>query len=217
MGVALLRLARDLSLRARWGEARARTAHGDGRPRAGGTAAVEGHAICALCEMVANGLRCGQGLLQSLSVAAGEVEGPLGEAIGNALKQFAAGVPLSQALRAAEQGLRNRDFGQVVRAIEVFQETGGDVSEALAQVAKAARERDDMRATLSSRTADAQVSAVIVAVMPFVLGTLSYISQPAVFHAAARTVEGRCAFVLGLALWGTGACLAWRTTHPEWL
>jgi len=217
LGLAFWGMVRDLSLQARWGDARARMRRMRSGRHAVGATAVAGHSISTFCEMIANGLRCGQGLLQSLSVAAREVEGPVGEAMGRALKQFAAGVPLSEALRAAERCLRNRDFGQIVGAIEVFQETGGDASEALLQVARAARERDEMKAILSARTADAQVSSVIVALMPFVLGALSYSAQPAVFMSAARAIEGRYAFALGLALWGTGAYLAWRITHPGWL
>jgi len=216
LGVVVKTLARECGLRGRWGALRARVAESR-KPRRRRRPSVAGRDICALCEILGNGLRCGQGLLQSLSLAATELEGPLGEAITHAVKQFAAGVPMSRALGEAEQHLRSPDFTQLVRAIEVFKETGGNASEALAQVAKAVRERDEARAILGSRMADAQASAVIVALMPFVLGALSYATQPATFVSAARTIEGQCAFGLSAALWATGTYLAWRTTHPDWL
>ncbi len=217
VGMAFWGVMRDISLRARWGDARARVQRMGGSRHLATATHMTGDSISTLCQTIANGLRCGQGLLQSLSVAAKEVEGPAGEATADALKQFAAGVPLCEALSAAERRLHNRDFGQIVRAIQVFQETGGDASEALLQVARAARERDEMKAILSSRTADAQVSSVIVAVIPFVLGILSYTAQPAVFIYAARAAEGRFALALGLGLWMSGTYLAWRITHPGWL
>jgi tight adherence protein B len=150
-------------------------------------------------------------------MAASEIEGALGGVLKDAIRQYAAGVPLSRALREAEHNLQIPDFAQVVRVVEVFRETGGNASEALAQVARAVREREDMRAILCSRMADAQASAAIVAAMPFVLGGLSYAVQPGTFVSASLTVEGRCAFGLACALWGMGAYLVWRITHPEWL
>ncbi|MDP2857600.1 MAG: type II secretion system F family protein [Bacillota bacterium] len=216
LGVIFQNLGHGLSLRGRWGALKARVAQRS-KPRRRRKAAVAGRDICALCEILANGLRCGQGLLQSLSLAAAELEGPLGEALKHAIRQFTAGIPLSRALGDAEQDLQNLDFAQVVRAIEVFKETGGNASEALGQVAKAVREREEMRAILGSHMADAQASSVIVAAMPFVLGALSYATQPGTFMSAARTIEGQCAFGLGAALWMTGAYLTWRITHPGWL
>jgi tight adherence protein B len=186
------------------------------KPRLVGSDRIE-QQVCELCHGLANGLKCGQSLLQTLTLVGEAIGNPVGLEIRNTVRRFLAGVPLRDALEEAALNINAGDFRQMVRVLGVFERTGSDPADALRRVARCAQERIEMRMSLEAKIVDARISATIVAALPIALGVVSYAAQPRVFHVALGASAGRLSFGLATGLWITGAVMVWVIAHPRWL
>ncbi len=72
--------------------------------------------------------------------------------------------------------LQEVNFFAIVIAIQ--SQAGGNLSEALGNLAKVLRERRKMKAKVSALSMEAKASAVIIGALPFIVATLVYLTSP---------------------------------------
>jgi tight adherence protein B len=92
-------------------------------------------------------------------------------------QQIGLSVPDACARMGNHMPLQEVNFFSIVIAIQ--SQAGGNLSEAIGNLAKVLRERKKMKAKVQALSMEAKASAVIIGALPFIVATLVYLTSPA--------------------------------------
>ena len=148
-------------------------------------------------DLVRRGIRSGLPVNESLAVAAQEIADPVGKELRRALDQVQVGMTMNAALQEAADRVRVADFRFFVVALTLQQKTGGSLAETLANLSGVIRARKALRLKARALTAEARVSALVLAALPFVVGGAMYMMNSDLVRPLFADPRGR--FMLGLA------------------
>jgi tight adherence protein B len=151
---------------------------------------------------IASALRSGRSLVQSLEVAADEVDAPLGTLLTEGIDRSSLGVPFEEVLDGLAEQIGTSDARLVTGVLRLHRRTGGALAASLDDVTRTLRARRDGARELRSLTAQARLSAGILGLLP--LGFFLFLSVVARrdVETAYRTAAGASAIGIGLALQG---------------
>jgi tight adherence protein B len=122
----------------------------------------------ALQNMV-HALRIGVGFQQSLEYVAEEGDLPLALEWRRLLQSVQLGAPWSEALATLAKRVDIPEIGWFVAAVQITQNSGGNLSEVLETLAETLQERQTLREKVSALTAQGKASGLVLAAMPFML------------------------------------------------
>ena len=151
---------------------------------------------------IASALRSGKSLVQSLEVAAVEVDEPLGALLAQGVDRSSLGAPFEDVLDGLTEQIGTSDVRLVTGVLRLHRRTGGALAASLDDVTRTLRARRDGARELRSLTAQARLSAAILGLLP--LGFFLFLSVVARrdVETAYRTTAGASAIGIGLALQG---------------
>jgi tight adherence protein B len=151
-------------------------------------------------DVIVRGIKAGLPLGDCLRIVANEAHEPLksefrqiveaqamGLSIGEAVDRLVLRIPLAEA-----------SFFSIV--INIQQKAGGNLSEALSNLAAVLRDRKKMRGKIAALSSEAKASAGIIGALPFVVAGLVYITSPAYMVLLWTTTTGELVM---------GACAIW--------
>ncbi len=129
-------------------------------------------------DVVVRGVKSGLPLNECLNIIARESPSPIREEFKELVEQQRVGVPLSECfLRMMERmPLSEVNFFAIV--ISIQQQAGGNLSEALGNLAGVLRDRKRMQAKVKALSAEAKASAGVLAALPFMVMGMVYLSTP---------------------------------------
>jgi tight adherence protein B len=128
--------------------------------------------------MVANSLKAGFGLLQSLEVAAQQIKHPLSTELRRTLHDINVGSSTEDALLALNERASSYDLEIVITAILIQRTVGGNLAEILDTVAHTMRERVRLRGHIKSVTSQQRMTGYILGGLPIALmGVLTLASR----------------------------------------
>jgi tight adherence protein B len=148
-------------------------------------------------DLVRRGIRSGLPVNESLVVAGREIADPVGKELRRALDQVQVGVTMNDALQELADRIRVADFRFFVVALVLQQKTGGSLAETLQNLSGVIRARKALRLKARSLTAEAKVSAMVLAALPFVVGGAMYVMNKDLVRPLFTDPSGR--FMMGLA------------------
>ena len=160
-------------------------------------------------DVIVRGMKSGLPLGECLQVIARESPQPLGGEFSQVVEQQRAGVPLTEALErlAVRVPLPEARFLAIVIGIQ--QQAGGNLSEALGNLAAVLRDRFRLRMKVKALSAEAKASAFVLASLPPIVMVLVYGSSPDFIAPLFNTRTGH--FMLGFsALWMVMGVLVMR-------
>jgi tight adherence protein B len=120
-------------------------------------------------DMLVNALRAGYALSAALQFVGEQQPAPLGPEFARVAGEQQLGGDTREALEGLQARLGTLDARLVVLAMQVQRETGGNLAEILATIGQVVRERLEFRAQVEVLTADARLSALVLAALPVVL------------------------------------------------
>ncbi len=129
-------------------------------------------------QLTASSLRAGYSMMQSLASVAKQSDEPTSSEIARVVNESRVGRPVVTALEEAAQRMESEDFRWAVQAIAINREVGGSLAEVLDGVAGTIRERGQIRRHVASLSAEGRMSAVILMVLPFVVGGFLVLINP---------------------------------------
>ena len=153
--------------------------------------------------MVRFGIPAMQGL-KSVSEAAEE---PLKASLRKILLETDFGVPLDQAMAREARRVRMSELAMLAAIISTQTSTGGNLSEAVGNLATMLRERLDNRSKMKASTAESRVTLVILSIVPFLGVGLQAAMQPELFGVLLG--EGRHLLGIGLAFIVAGLAISY--------
>jgi len=128
--------------------------------------------------MIANGLKAGYSFLQALEMVSKESLPPMSKELKRVLKENSLGMNLEDTLVALNGRVESEDWDLVTTVVLIQRQVGGNLAEVLEKIGKTIRERMRIKGDIQTKTAQAKVSGMLVAALPFGLGVMIYIMNP---------------------------------------
>ena len=116
--------------------------------------------------LLANGLRAGLSVPQSLATVVDELTGPISQEFNLVLQQTRIGVPLEQAFESLNHRVPIEDNEMFVTSINILRETGGNLAEVFDTIVYVIRERVRLQQKISIFTAQVRMQAAVILSMP---------------------------------------------------
>ena len=153
--------------------------------------------------MVHFGIGAGQAF-SSISAAAQE---PLAGALRNIQLQVDFGVPLAVAMEREARRVRVSELAMLSAILATQARTGGNLSEAVLNLAQMLRERLDNRARLRASTAESRITLVILSAVPVLAVALQAALQPELVEVLLG--DARHMLGIGAAMIAGGLVVSW--------
>ncbi len=133
-------------------------------------------------ELIANSMKAGQSVAQSLSAVTENAAPPLSEEFGLARREVELGASVDSALTNMVKRMGSTDLRLVVMVITIQHAVGGDLPAILTTLADTMRQRAEMRAEVLAATAQSRASSLIITLLPLVAATFLYFLVPDYFR-----------------------------------
>lgn len=129
-------------------------------------------------DLMVRGLRSGLPVSETVAAVGQEMQGPVGEEFRKISENVKMGSTLEEALWDAVERLNTAEFKFFVISLSVQQQTGGNLSETLANLSDILRQRRQMRLKIKAMSSEAKASAIILGSLPFVMFVIIYLMNP---------------------------------------
>lgn len=150
--------------------------------------------------MMANGVKAGLSVQQCMERIHANMPNPISQEFGLVLSQIRIGRSLSEALTELGQRIPKQDVEMFVTAINILQETGGNMGETFQTIVYVIRERQKVEKKIEALTAQGVTQGTIIVMVPFVLMLILYLMDPNYVTPLFNTTLGLIALVGVLAL-----------------
>ena len=124
--------------------------------------------------MLANAVRAGLSLAQSLEILAAQCPSPIDAEFHQIIAEYNLGKPLERTLVEAKQRLRSENFALFAAALLASHESGGRLNETVERIAQSVLELQRLDRKVMSETAQARKSAIYMALVPPVVLVLYF-------------------------------------------
>jgi tight adherence protein B len=133
-------------------------------------------------ELIANSIKAGQSVAQSLSSVTDNAGPPLNEEFGLARREIELGASVDSALSNMVKRMGSTDLRLVVMVITIQHSVGGDLPAILTTLADTMRQRAEMRDEIVAATAQSRASSLIITLLPLAAATGLYFLVPEYFR-----------------------------------
>jgi tight adherence protein B len=128
--------------------------------------------------LLANSLRSGYSLLQSMETVAKELPPPISIEFTRVVREIGLGLSNEQAMNNMLRRIQSDDLDLLITAINVQHEVGGNLAEILEIIGHTIRERVRIKGEIRVLTAQGMISGYIISFLPIALGLILYLMNP---------------------------------------
>ena len=128
--------------------------------------------------LMANSLRSGYSMLQSMDLVARESPPPIGKEFMRVVREVGLGLSPQEALGNLYRRLPSDDLDLLITAINIQYEVGGNLAQILDTIAHTIRERVRIKGEIQTLTAQGRVSGYIIVALPPALGVIVTLINP---------------------------------------
>ena len=129
-------------------------------------------------EAIVRGVKTGLPLNDCVRAVAKDAKEPVKSEFARILDQQAFGMSMTEAVSVLLDRVPLPEVNFFVVVITVQQQAGGNLSEALGNLARVLRDRKKMKMKIKAMSSEAKASAMIIGSLPFVVGTLVSLTSP---------------------------------------
>lgn len=151
-------------------------------------------------DFLTRALRAGHSLSVAIGMAANELSPPIGSEFKQVFDEIGFGIPFGESMSAMARRVQSQDLDFLVIALMIQRETGGNLTELLEGLARTIRERMKLKGKVRTLSAEGRFSAVLLGVMPFLLGAVLSLLNPAYMSALWQTPQGHNIMMIGVVL-----------------
>lgn len=128
-------------------------------------------------DIIVRSLRAGHPIAAAIKMAAREMPDPIGTEFGMVEDEITFGLDLESAMRNLQERVGQDDLPLFVTSISIQTQSGGNLTEILANLSETIRQRAKLKRKVRALSAEGRISAIILGVVPFVLfGVLNLIA-----------------------------------------
>jgi tight adherence protein B len=125
--------------------------------------------------LLANSLRSGYSLLQSMEMVARELPPPMSEEFARVTREIGLGLSNQDALNNLFRRIQSDDLDMMITAINIHHEVGGNLAEILDTIGHTIRERVRIKGDIRTLTAMARYSGYLVSILPVAVAGLLFV------------------------------------------
>jgi tight adherence protein B len=125
--------------------------------------------------LMANSLRAGYSLLQTMEMVARESKDPIGTEFRRVVREIGLGISHHEAMANLLRRVPSDDLDLLVTAINIQHEVGGNLAQILTTIGHTIRERVRIKGEISVLTAQVQLSGYIITAMPIGLALFIFV------------------------------------------
>lgn len=155
-------------------------------------------------DFISRSVRAGHALTISMEMLAAESEQPLGPEFRRLTNELNLGTSFDVGLRSLAQRVPLVDVSFFVSAVLLQRETGGNLTEILANLASLIRSRFRLKGHVKAVSSQGRITALVLTVLPIVLAMAFSVIAPDYLKGMARDPVGRY-MILGAILGQLGA------------
>lgn len=148
--------------------------------------------------LLANGLRAGLSVPQSLALVVDELPAPVSQEFNQILQQTKIGVPLEEAFENLVKRIPIEDNEMFVSSVNILRETGGNLAEVFDTITGVIRERVRLAQKIDTYVAQGKFQGYTIFAMPFVMMAIFTVSDPDSMDLLYNTVLGN--IIIGVAV-----------------
>lgn len=145
-------------------------------------------------DVIVRGVKSGLPLNECLGIISRESADPIGGEFKELVEQQRVGVPLNEAFERMMLRVPLAEVKFFAIVVGIQQQAGGNLSEALGNLAGVLRARKSMQLKIKALSAEAKASAYVLGALPFIVMTMVYLSTPQYISILWTTTMGQ--FVL---------------------
>ena len=142
---------------------------------------------------LANGLRAGAALPQSLELVSRDLGGAMTEELTLVLHEYRLGMDLPESLNRLCERMPSEDLSLLVTAIKLTMQSGGSLAEVLDRITDTIRQRTDFQERLRTMTAQGRFEAIAMAAAPLAAFILLFFLDRELMQPLVETTIGWCA------------------------
>ncbi|HET7034787.1 MAG TPA: type II secretion system F family protein [Thermomicrobiaceae bacterium] len=128
--------------------------------------------------LMANSLRAGYSLLQTMDLVSRDTSPPMGEEFMRVVREVGLGITNQDALAHLLRRVTSEDLDLLVTAISIQHEVGGNLAQILDVIGETVRERVRIKGEIGVLTAQGRLSGYIITGLPIALGALLMVINP---------------------------------------
>lgn len=150
--------------------------------------------------LMANGIKAGLSVQQCMERVQENMPNPISQEFGLVLSQMRIGRSMQEALNELGTRIPRPDVQMFVTAVNILQETGGNLAETFQTITYTVRERQKIEKKIEALTAQGLTQGVIITMVPFILLGVFFIVDPSYVEPLFTTALGLIALFIMLAL-----------------
>ncbi|PKK90388.1 MAG: secretion system protein [Candidatus Wallbacteria bacterium HGW-Wallbacteria-1] len=158
--------------------------------------------------MMSNGLKAGYSFPQAMEMVAREGNPPSSTEFQRTLRESALGLPMEEALINLNNRIGSPDLDLAITVVLIQRQIGGNLAEILDNISNVLRDRMKLKGQIQTLTAQGRLSGYLIAAMPFGLGVVLYLINPAymmeLFNFQMGAFKGWYLLVFGVCLQAFG-------------
>jgi tight adherence protein B len=149
---------------------------------------------------LANGLRAGSALPQSLELVTRDIGGPMQEEFALLLHEYRLGIDLAESFRRLCVRMPGEDLYLLTTSISLTMQSGGSLAEVLERITDTIRNRTEFYQKLRTMTAQGRFEAIAMAAAPLLAFGILFYLDPALMKPLVQTRMGWTAIGIVLVL-----------------
>lgn len=128
--------------------------------------------------LMANSLRAGYSLLQTMDMVAKESADPMATEFRRVVREIGLGISNQEAMENLLRRVPSDDLDLLVTAINIQHEVGGNLAQILTTIGHTIRERVRIKGEIGVLTAQVQISGYLISGLPIVLAGVIFLLKP---------------------------------------
>ncbi len=141
-------------------------------------------------QLLSNGIRAGLSVPQAIGMIVDEMPAPISQEFNIILQQNRIGVPLEECFENLSKRVPLEDNDMFVSSVNILRETGGNLAETFDTIVDVIRERVRLQQKIDTFTAQGMFQGMVIGAMPYALGLIYYLQDPASMTPLFTTVIG---------------------------
>jgi len=128
--------------------------------------------------LMSNGLKSGIDLIGCIGMVTKDMQPPISEEFGLALKNYHLGMSLDKALEGIEERVQSRLLSYMIKAVVIQRSVGGNLTKIFDRIVENIREESKLVEKTAAMTAQQRIQAIVVGVMPWIMLLVMFLFQP---------------------------------------
>jgi tight adherence protein B len=160
--------------------------------------------------IMSSSFRGGLSLVQALEAVVDEMPDPINKEFGIVLGENKMGVSLEEALNHLYNRMKSPALQQMITAILLARETGGNLPIIFTRIVNNIRESKKIQQNLDTLTIQGKIQGIVMSILPVAFAFLLYTSNRQIFDGMLRSELGRTLLIYAVISETIGAFMIWK-------